>query len=76
MPSRALTAVALLAGAAVLAACATPAADTAEARQEPVYRTGSNIPVQNGGASKVTTATPDQTPMVRTGPTKPVGGGG
>jgi hypothetical protein len=67
---------AALGACALLAACATPATDTAEVRSERVYRTGSNIPVKEAGADGVKTYKPDETPAPRTMPMPRAGGGG
>jgi len=67
---------AALCASALLAACATPATDTAEVRAEPVYRTGSNIPVKDGSASRVETYKPDESPQPRGMPLPRSGGGG
>ncbi len=62
----ALTAATVLA--ALLAACATPSPDKAD-YQAPVYRTGSNLPVRDGGsASNVQTVDPNSVnPMTAPG---------
>jgi uncharacterized lipoprotein YmbA len=62
----ALTAATVLA--ALLAACATPAADKAD-YQPPVYRTGSNLPVRDPTAlTNVRTVDPNSVnPMINPG---------
>ncbi len=63
--------------AALIAGCATPTADKDEARAEPIYRTGSNLPVKDpSGTSRVQTVRPDETPILRPLPTPRPGGGG
>ena len=76
MSIRALTGVLALLCGALLAACATPAPDAAEARAEPVYRTGSNLPVKDGTPSRVISAKPDDTPRIPSMPMPRPGGGG
>ena len=61
---------------ALLAACATPATDTAEVRSEPVYRTGSNSPVKDPSANRVQTYKPDEAAPPRNMPMPRAGGGG
>jgi hypothetical protein len=68
--------IAALLASALVAACATPAADTAEVRPERVYRTGSNIPVKEAGPDGVKTYKPDESPPPRTMPMPRPGGGG
>jgi len=54
----ALTAATVLA--ALVSACATPAAENKADYQAPVYRTGSNIPVRDGSStSNIQTADPE-----------------
>ena len=76
MTARAPALTAALLATALLAACATPATDTAEVRAERVYRTGSNIPVKEAGADGVKTYKPDESPAPRTMPMPRSGGGG
>jgi hypothetical protein len=65
---------AILAGAA-LAGCATSAPPPVEARTEPVYRTGSNIPVKDGSASRTLSVQPDVVPRAPAMPLPRPGGG-
>jgi hypothetical protein len=52
--------VAALAASALLCACATPASDDGQPREEREYRTGSNIPVRDRSApSSVRTVDPE-----------------
>lgn len=67
---------AALCASALLAACATPATDTAEVRSEPVYRTGSNIPVKDASANRVQTYKPDEAVAPPRGMPMPRAGGG
>jgi len=60
---------------AVLAGCATSAPEPVEARSEPVYRTGSNIPVKGATASRVEVYKPDVVPTSPTMPPPRQGGG-
>lgn len=68
MPSNSAHA-ALVAGAAVavMAGCATPSQTTSENREQPLYRTGSNLPVKDAAQrSGVIVARPDDvTPGAR-----------
>ena len=76
MSSRARTIAAALAASALLAACATPAPEAADTRTEPVYRTGSNIPVKDATPSRVINAKPDDTGRMPGMPMPRSGGGG
>jgi hypothetical protein len=55
-------------GALLLVACASTPDQAADAREQKVYRTGSNIPIKDYGAENIEIGKPDAaTPMNRPG---------